>query len=257
MLLHLWSKAKQLGAAPGANATATTTLGGWATAVELIVLLPLAFHAFYGIRLVLAGRYNIRRYPYSHNWMYTLQRVTGLLVLLFIGYHLVGLWLPLKLGQRSGTEIYPLLCAQLSATYWSVPWEALVYVVGVGLCAFHFGTGIWHAASSWGVAVSRRARRAAGLLAGLLAVLVFIVGANTIVSLATGAGLGPMSSSTGDRIAERSGSCGSSTTSSRVRKTVTTSRHPSKPPNGRATNSRAPDTGAPNTRKRDEQKPAK
>src|SRR5262245_8288015 len=57
-----------------------------------LILLPLAFHAIYGVKLALSSKPNVGSYPFGGNWMYTLQRVTGLLAFAFIAYHLYELW---------------------------------------------------------------------------------------------------------------------------------------------------------------------
>src|SRR4051812_14492872 len=60
--------------------------------LETIILAPLLFHALYGVKLALEAKHNVGRYTYSRNWMYTAQRVTGLLAFVFIGFHLYEYW---------------------------------------------------------------------------------------------------------------------------------------------------------------------
>ena len=73
--------------------------------VEIVfVLLPLAFHALYGIVLGFEGRPNTNKYPYTRNWMYAAQRITGLLALAFIVWHVSELWLPRMTGEMVEEE---------------------------------------------------------------------------------------------------------------------------------------------------------
>jgi succinate dehydrogenase / fumarate reductase cytochrome b subunit len=67
-----------------------------------------------------------------------------------------------------------------------VPWRALAYVLGLAACSFHLAVGLWTFAMRWGVAVSKRARGRAGALAAVFGLVVFALGARTVVYLASG-----------------------------------------------------------------------
>src|SRR5207248_6314167 len=94
MLLALWANAK---AADGPEAFAEAL--GWLyrapLAAATLVGLPLCFHAGYGLWLTARSDYTVGRYPHSKNWMYVLQRVTGVVALVFIAFHFWRFWLPL------------------------------------------------------------------------------------------------------------------------------------------------------------------
>ena len=51
------------------------------------IFIPLAFHALYGVYIALRGKSNVIYYPWAGNWMYLSQRVTGIIALLYIAYH--------------------------------------------------------------------------------------------------------------------------------------------------------------------------
>src|SRR5215475_802237 len=56
--------------------------------VELaVIVLPILFHGGYGVYIWLRGTSNLSQYPWVGNWMYTLQRYTGLVAFAFIGWH--------------------------------------------------------------------------------------------------------------------------------------------------------------------------
>lgn len=152
-----------------------------------LILLPLAFHALYGVKLALESKPNVGRYAFSRNWMYTLQRVTGLLAFAFIVYHLYELWFQKVTGRLGPEQFYTALCADLSSTTASIPIIALVYIFGIAASVFHFANGLWGFCFSWGITVSRQAQRSAAIVFGLLGLVVFLLGANTAVYFATGA----------------------------------------------------------------------
>lgn len=151
-----------------------------------LILLPLAFHAGYGVKLALVSKPNVRSYPYSRNWMYTLQRTSGLLAFAFILFHLYEYWFQKLSGKLGPEQFYGALCANMSSTMGGVPVIALVYVLGVAACAFHFANGLWGFCFSWGITVSKRSQQLAATAFGVLGVVLFLLGANTAVYFATG-----------------------------------------------------------------------
>jgi hypothetical protein len=51
------------------------------------IYIPLAYHAFYGIYIWYRGEGNVSDYPWTGNWLYTAQRLTGIIALIYMGYH--------------------------------------------------------------------------------------------------------------------------------------------------------------------------
>jgi succinate dehydrogenase/fumarate reductase cytochrome b subunit (b558 family) len=188
---HLWTNAKALGGqAPFDRAVAEIQSIPALPVVEIFgIFLPLAFHAGYGVAIALASKANVGRYPYARNWLYTLQRVTGLVALVFIAWHLYEYRVQKWLFGMQGTAFYSVLSSHLSATAWSVPWMALAYLVGIGATVFHFANGLWGFSASWGITVSRPAQQRAAWVCGVIGAALFVLGANTVIYFATGSRL--------------------------------------------------------------------
>ena len=51
------------------------------------IFLPILYHALYGLYIWYRGESNVGEYPWSGNWLYTSQRWTGLIALIYIVYH--------------------------------------------------------------------------------------------------------------------------------------------------------------------------
>lgn len=191
-MLHLWSRA---GAVRGQAHFDEVVTGLRETPYLLFfevvfILLPLLFHAGYGLKITFEGRFNVGRYPYSRNWMYVMQRVTGIVALLFIGYHFYEFRLQVLLGKLDSADLFAELCGSMSATIsGGVPLRAIAYLIGVAATVFHFANGLWSACLGWGLTVSRRSQRLAGVGFGLLGLFLFFMGANTVVYFATGSKL--------------------------------------------------------------------
>jgi succinate dehydrogenase/fumarate reductase cytochrome b subunit (b558 family) len=155
------------------------------------IFLPLAFHALYGVKLALEGKPNAVSYVHARNWLYVLQRVTGVLTLLFLCAHLWEFRVQKWLFGMDTHAFYDTLQAHLSATSWGLPLYALAYAVGLGSAVFHFGNGLVGFCLSWGLIVSRRAQRFVAIFATALSIGLFLLGFSTIVFFSTGTRLLP------------------------------------------------------------------
>ncbi len=192
LVLHLWTNAKAMqGQQVFDDAVRDISHMPYLLAFEALgIWIPILFHGLYGIKLMLEGRPNNQRYPYSRNWMYTLQRVTGILAFAFIAYHFWELRVQVELGRMEKADFFPHLCATLSATTKSgIPVMAILYLIGVAACVFHFANGLYGFCFSWGITVSRRATRIGAVVFGLFGIALFVMAANTVIFFATGSRL--------------------------------------------------------------------
>ena len=114
--------------------------------MELAVLLvPILFHGLYGVLISFEASPNNQHYCYPRNWAYLLQRVSGVLALLFICYHVTSTrgWALFVKG-----EAYTFYDMQLSL---SVGWVLALYIVGIISATFHFTNGLWSFCITWGI----------------------------------------------------------------------------------------------------------
>jgi succinate dehydrogenase / fumarate reductase, cytochrome b subunit len=152
--------------------------------IELCLIgLPLAFHAGYGIALSFRPP---EPAPYPRNFV-ILERVTGIVALVFVAFHLYDLRGRMLSGYLSEADAYPRLAAQLSSTTsFGIPLFALFYLVGVAATTFHFATGLYAFSVRWAIVRSERATRAAARACGGLGAALFLIGAGIVVYYATG-----------------------------------------------------------------------
>src|SRR6478736_4325493 len=52
-----------------------------------LIGLPLLYHAAYGLFVARMARPNVGSYGYLRNWTYLFQRITGVILIFYIGYH--------------------------------------------------------------------------------------------------------------------------------------------------------------------------
>lgn len=183
LVVHLWTNAKAL-SGPISFGEAVSEINNlpFLAAIEVFgILLPLAFHALYGVVLALQSKQNVGHYGYSRNWLFMLQRVTGVIAFLFIVVHLKDFRVAKALGAMRHEAFFDELGMLLG-----VRWKALVYLFGTTASIFHFVNGLRTFLWSWGVTISERSQRftvwaCAGLGLGL-----WLLGASTIVFFSTG-----------------------------------------------------------------------
>ncbi len=145
--------------------------------VELFGIgLPILFHMALGVLIIATGQSNVGRYGYGANWRYVLQRVSGLVLVLYIVWHV---WTTrLSPAVMAGDEdLFGLMAKQLAN-----PWVFAFSVLGVVSAAWHFGSGLFGFAVHWGLVTGRSAQRAVGRLGFVVFVVLALVGVNSLLS---------------------------------------------------------------------------
>lgn len=190
---HLWTNAAALaGQGSFDRAVARIQSIPFLPLVEVFgILLPLAFHALYGLVIAREARVNAPAYPYGRNWLYVLQRISGVVILAFVLGHLWELRVQKWLFGMGSAAFYGKLEQHLSWTWAGVPWIALGYLVGIAASVFHLANGLVGFCVTWGITTSRAAQRRAGAAFGALGVVLFLLAWGTVFSLATGTRLLP------------------------------------------------------------------
>jgi succinate dehydrogenase / fumarate reductase cytochrome b subunit len=116
---------------------------------------PILFHSLYGFWRVRGAELdNPLRQDWIGAYLYTLQRISGVIAFFFIGYHVWSTRIQYYLGNA---EIdYAFMHAKMTN-----PLILAVYLVGVLAAVFHFTNGLWTFCITWGITVGQRAQHAA------------------------------------------------------------------------------------------------
>jgi succinate dehydrogenase / fumarate reductase cytochrome b subunit len=166
--VHLWHNLAAFEGAAAWQASVTEYPHPFAQALTaVVVLLPLALHAIWGIGRLMTSRPNNVRYGYYANFKYALQRLTAIGVLLFLGAHL---WL---------ASIRPRLVEGHAEPFADIAHEMhyhgptlVTYLLGTLGVSYHLANGIQTFCMSWGIVSSRRGlRRLEWIAIALLAML--------------------------------------------------------------------------------------
>lgn len=137
-----------------------------------VIFLPLLYHAIYGIYIAFTAKSNVGRFGYFRNWMFLLQRVTGIITLVFIAWHV---W-ETRIAAMFGAEVN----FDMMESILSNPVSLVFYIVGVLSAIFHFSNGLWSFAVSWGITVTPKSQLVSTYVTIGIFVLLSIVGLRAI-----------------------------------------------------------------------------
>ena len=137
-----------------------------------IIFLPLLYHAIYGLYIAFTANNNTSRFGFFRNWMFLVQRVTGVITLIFIVWHV---W-ETRIAAMFGAEVnYDMMADILSS-----PFMLAFYIVGVLSAIFHFANGLWSFMVSWGITVSPRSQLISTYVTLVIFIALSIVGIRAI-----------------------------------------------------------------------------
>jgi succinate dehydrogenase / fumarate reductase cytochrome b subunit len=145
-----------------------------------VILLPLLYHMIYGLFIASYARNNTMSYNYGRNNLFMWQRATGIIVLLFLLYHVWQFRLTAFWEGSANT-------ATVAYTMASLP-VFIFYVVGVVASGFHLGNGIWTFLITWGITIGKRAQRISQIVTTALSIVLSVVGIALAVAFVVAAG---------------------------------------------------------------------
>ena len=138
------------------------------------IFLPILFHGIIGLIIVSRGKRNLQHYPYLENWRYTMQRVTGVVVMAFILFHVFQMhgwfrceWWTAHVARPFGGAATVLEGSNLIAA---------IYFIGVVSAVYHLANGLWTMGITWGVWTTPHAQRWANIPCAMFGIALLTVG---------------------------------------------------------------------------------
>ena len=118
------------------------------------IWIPIAFHALYGFYIWYRGEGNTVSYPWTGNWMYTLQRWTGGIAFIYIVWHTYTM-------RFTGIDLHDHPLASFGKVQGEVIHTPLFlfYVLGLVAASWHFAYGIWLFSAKWGIVSGDKAQK--------------------------------------------------------------------------------------------------
>ncbi len=137
-----------------------------------VIFLPLLYHAVYGLYIAFTGTSNVNRFGFFRNWMYILQRVSGVFTLIFLAWHIWETRIQAALGQTVNFDMMKHILEN--------PAMFAFYVVGVVSAIFHLSNGLWSFCVSWGITVSPRSQRISTYITMAIFIALSVVGVSSL-----------------------------------------------------------------------------
>jgi succinate dehydrogenase / fumarate reductase cytochrome b subunit len=141
----------------------------------VFIFIPILYHALYGLYITFRGRQNVNVYPWAGNWMYLIQRITGLIAFAYLIQHVwrqrfAGISLP----EHPGAAFHKVQ-VELSN-----PWMLAVYAIALIATCWHFSYGVWLFAAKWGITPGDKARRNFGYVCTALGIVLLGIGLSSL-----------------------------------------------------------------------------
>jgi succinate dehydrogenase / fumarate reductase cytochrome b subunit len=140
------------------------------------IALPILFHGIYGFVIWFFGKGNALTYGYARNWMYFLQRITGLLAFIFILGHVYHTRIQVLINEAvTKDNIFNTLASQLDN-----PLVVVIYIIGILASVIHFSNGVWLALITWGITIGPRAQKISTYICVLIGLLLIVFSAQAL-----------------------------------------------------------------------------
>lgn len=186
LLFHLYENSKAMQSAEAYNEVIRSINSMpmvWAAEI-FVIFLPLYFHAVYGIYIAADAKHNVGQYTYGRNWAFVLQRISGLLTLFFVTWHIWEFRIQKALGaygeyvggeSMSGLPTFDTVQASFQNNI-----LATVYIVGIVAAAYHLCNGIYTFLITWGITIGPKSQRISNIITNAVFVGVSALGIATV-----------------------------------------------------------------------------
>lgn len=155
-----------------------------------VIFVPILFHAIYGLFITAEMQGpggNVAYYGYGRNWLYWLQRVTGIVALVYISYHVFS-----TTGHRYGYELtggpqgyeqgYHAIDFESMAWRFAGWGYTLFYAIGIAAAAFHLANGLFNFCIRWGITIGGAAQKLSAYVWSFVGIALTIIGVWTAVN---------------------------------------------------------------------------
>jgi succinate dehydrogenase / fumarate reductase cytochrome b subunit len=140
-----------------------------------VIFLPLVYHAIYGIYIAFTAKNNTTQFGFFRNRMFLLQRITGVITLIYVTVHVWGTTIAAKLGLKE-------VNFDMMQDILSNPWMLAFYCIGLVSAVFHFANGLWSFAVSWGITITPKSQRVFTYISLGIFVLLSYVGVSALLA---------------------------------------------------------------------------
>ena len=128
-----------------------------------LIGIPLLIHILLGLIIIYRGSVNVISYPEYRNWMYIFQRVTGVVAIVYVLYHVWSTRLHAFVTGKHVTFAY-------MQQHFGPMWVKVFYIIGILSVAFHLANGLATFLMTWGITASKRSQFAMAVLTWIITI---------------------------------------------------------------------------------------
>ncbi|ADU31399.1 succinate dehydrogenase cytochrome b558 subunit [Evansella cellulosilytica] len=139
-----------------------------------LIYIPIIFHGIYGLYIAFQAKHNTSTYSYFRNWMFRLQRITGVITIIFVAWHIYDT----RIQKALGAEVNYDMVANIVAS----PIALVLYIISIVAASFHLANGLWSFAVTWGITVSPRSQQIATYVTMAIFVVMSYIGIRAILA---------------------------------------------------------------------------
>ncbi|MEK6706713.1 MAG: succinate dehydrogenase [Bdellovibrionota bacterium] len=175
LLEHIWTNSHAVYGAESFN-EAVKNLQSLPYVILLeigIIVVPLLYHGLYGLLITSQARPNNMQYNRLRNWMYLFQRVTGVILLCYIVFHVIETRVAMAVQGRVITFEY------MEEALRS-PWLFWFYFAGMVSAVYHFANGIWSFLVGWGITTTEKSMRRSGYVCAAIGLVLALFAVNSL-----------------------------------------------------------------------------
>lgn len=143
----------------------------------IIIYIPLMFHAFYGVYIAFTATHNVKRFSTFRNWMFVLQRFTGIFLVVFIIWHICQTRVQKAFGEEVGFNMMQDIVA-------NSPIMLTFYIIGILSATFHLSNGLWSFLVSWGITQSKQSQKVVTVITMIFFAIISVMGVWAILTFA-------------------------------------------------------------------------
>lgn len=116
--------------------------------------IPILFHAALGVYLAVNFKPNPVQYKYFRNWTHFFQRASGILLVIYIAWHVYETRYQAFLDPSIKLNFFDYMAAKFTN-----PWYVAFQILGTLAAIFHLANGLWTFLIVWGVTISAKAQK--------------------------------------------------------------------------------------------------
>jgi len=145
----------------------------------VFIYIPLLYHGIYGVYIAFQAKNNVSQYGTFRNIMFMLQRVTGIITLVYVVWHVWQTRVQLFIYDFTSAEL-----ADHTAQILQNPVTLTLYIIGLLAAVFHFSNGMWSFLVSWGITVGPRAQMISTWVWGVVFLILSYMGITSLLAFA-------------------------------------------------------------------------